>query len=587
MTKNKYGGKRNVKKRNVLAATLLLVAVLAGIAVAWPVPPPPPPPPVGQHVGINDTSVDQLVTTATDQGACRLCHTTGGTLINVVNGSTYSNTTVGGVPNRHHSLVQSQTTNPETGSPFLCQDCHPSTPGVGNGVLLDRNCLDCHRGLDFNTSGARVGNFSRPHHVNTTYDNAGIGNPAAARQCSFCHGGLVNDYNDNHYVPSYSSNFLDNMVSPLASFEVTSNVPNSPTVAALNPNEANKTWGGCYSCHLADNASGLPFNIEDNENNHHVSIMGFGTGFSALDTPIDLTQAPFGRICFMCHVVNTSSGSLLRVNITNTFATPPELLVKAVELRNSTAAQNTVSENGAAANITVNGTGCEKCHAPPSLHNIQFQYQQNGPAGLGHVNNNLDCNGCHESWTSLGTIMTGAIVPIVDKISPAGLVAGTATTLTITGSEFVNDQFTSVVKVDGVTYTPTSVTNTEIVVDIPALSAGAHLLQLVKGEDTTSKLSTLTVVPATSITSAKLGTGRDKGSIIITGIGFGAQPSSAQYVSVNHGGNQIVSTNIVSWSDTQIKVKNSAAAVGDVVTVLTVNSGEAQTPISAQGRTTK
>jgi hypothetical protein len=173
----------------------------------------------------------------------------------------------------------------------------------------------------------------------------------------------------------------------------------------------------------------------------------------------------------------------------------------------------------------------------------------------------------------------GAIIPTVDTVSPSVIAVNTATTLTVTGSNFVNGAYSSVVTVDGVTYTPISITDTQIVVNIPALSAGIHELQLVKGGDTLSKLLTLTVVLNPKITTAKLGF---KGTITINGLNFGIKPTkNAQlYVSVKHAGNQIVSTSITSWSSTQIKAMNTAAAIGDIVTVMTSSSGEGQIVIT-------
>jgi hypothetical protein len=543
--------------KGTLVSALLLFAVLAGIGFAL-TPPPPPPPPVNQNLGLYDTGIDQLVTNATDQSACRQCHQTSGTKI-----SGGYNNTIGGVPTRHHSLLPKNVINPKTGTPFGCGDCHPSTPGIGNGILLDRSCVDCHNGTDFwadSSLGAHVGNFSRPHHVDTSNDTALIGNPAAGRQCNFCHGSFVNNYNDSHYKPTYATDF---MITPFATFKAT----NFSQPDGLG---GNKVWGGCLSCH-DPNPAATPA-IGSNHDNHHKEILGFGrfggkTSFQNASTP--------GAACFWCHVIAPGSTSPLRFNITNDFT--GELLVRAMEVRNSTIEATDVFEPGTT-NITFNGTGCEKCHGVPSLHNIQFNYVQNGPQGLGHINNNLDCYGCHNSWLPATDFVPGALIPVVNSVSPSVIAVGTATTLTITGENFVNDVYTSVVTVDGVTYAPTSITDSQIVVSIPALSAGVHELQLVKGGDTLSKLSTLTVAPNPQIISARL----SKGVITITGTGFGTKPATNTqlYVSVKHAGNQITSTSISIWSNTQIKAKNSAAAIGDVVTVMTVNSGEVQAQIT-------
>ncbi len=558
-----------MKNLKIVVSAILLFAVLAGIGLAL-TPPPPPPPPVPQNIGIFDVPITKLQTNASDQSVCRACHQTTGT--NISGG--YNNT-VGGVPTRHHRLVQTGVINPFSNAPFGCNDCHPSTPGIGNGILLNRACTDCHNGTTFSASGARVGNFSRPHHVNTSYATSNIGNPAADRQCKFCHGSLVNNYNDSHYVPSYDA---DLFITPFASFKATSNQPIDITGTGLHP--GNKTWGGCYSCHEAHPENPEIENIHDT---HHISILGnsTGTAFQTMDTPFNLAGAPGGRACFVCHVVNISSptGSLLRVNIPDQNGSG--VIIRAIEIRNSSAAQNTVFEPGTT-NITFNGTGCQKCHGVSSIHSIQFDYVQNGPSGKGHVNNNTDCEGCHAGYVPAGNAGFGAFVPFVDSVSPAVIIPGTATTLTITGSSFVSGYdatYTSVVTVDGVTYTPTSVTDTEILVDIPALTAGEHLLQIVKNGDMLSKLSTLTVAPNLKITSAKV----NKGVITITGLNFGTKPATnAQYyVSVTDAsGNQIISQSITSWSNTQIKAKNSAAKKNLIVTVLTANSGEVKAAIT-------
>ncbi len=600
---------------------------------------PPPPPPVPQNLGIYDTSIDLLktknfsqafwvnnpfntsiqailrlqapqdwavtldnfnfnvpfnltpyqktlatmnwTTNTTDQSACRTCHQTSGT--NISGG--YNNT-IGGVPTRHHNMLPEGVINPFTNAPFGCQDCHPSTPGVGNGILLDRRCQDCHNGTSFwgNSIGGRVGNFSRPHHVNTGYDDANIGQPAQNRTCNFCHGSFADNYNDGHYVPSYNTSF---MITPFATFKATNfSLPNPiPVFNSSGFQVLDKTWGGCESCHLAD-PNAIPYPIGSNRDNHHKEILGFAkfggqNQFQNASTPF----VGVSNICSVCHVIDitnsTGNGNTfpLEFNTINTFT--GELLTNAMEVRNSTIEQGDVAigafEPGTT-NITINGTGCEKCHSVKSIHNIQFNYVQNGPQGLGHINNNSDCSGCHDSWPPANTFVPGALIPSVDSVNPSILIAGTATTLTITGTNFVNDPYTSVVTVDGVTYYPTSVTDTEIVVDIPGLTTGTHQLQIVKGRDTLSKLYALEVVPAAHITSATI----SKGVITINGVGFGARPATnAQYyVSVNHAGNQIVSTSINGWSNTQIKAKNSAATAGDTVTVITANSGETTATIT-------
>jgi hypothetical protein len=584
---NKIGIDKMKNLKIVVVATLLL-AVLAGIGFAL-TPPPPPPPPVPQHLGLYDTTIDLLQTNATDQSACRQCHQSTGT--NVSGG--YNNT-IGGVDTRHHNMVATSVINPYTNVPFGCQDCHPSTPGIGNGILLDHACTDCHNGTSFwadSSLGAHVGNFSRPHHVNTANDTAHIGTPAANRTCNFCHGSFVANYNDGHYVPSYDTSF---MITPYATYKIT-NFSQPDGLGAF------KVWGGCESCHL-NNDSATPYPIGDNHFNHHKEILGFGIDpdgtYLGGTTPYQNASTPFNvkNKCTVCHVIDINNVSgippfqgntfILELNITNSL--DGENLFPAVEVRNSTIEQQDAAigafEPGTT-NITINGTGCEKCHSVASIHNIQYNYSQNGQQGLGHINNNTDCYGCHNSWLPADTWMPGPLIPAVDSINPTVIVAGVPTTVTLTGSNFVNPDgnYTSVLAVDGTQYTPTTLTQTQMVVNVPALTAGTHQLQIVKAGSTLSKLATLTVVQSTTISSATMVSSKTGITLTLNGAGFGAtKPTSSLSVSVSHAGNQIASTTITKWGDTQVVAKFPTGSIKstDIATVVTQSSGEAQKAIS-------
>jgi len=227
----------------------------------------------------------------------------------------------------------------------------------------------------------------------------------------------------------------------------------------------------------------------------------------------------------------------------------------------------------------INGTGCEKCHSVATLHNIQWNYTAvGGTAGEGHINNNADCNGCHAFWDAgAARPLAGPIAPDLTDVNPGKLTAGVATTVTITGSNFVQDTFSTKVSVDGVSLTPRSITSTQIKVTVPrTLSVGTHDIQVVKG-GITSKLSTLTVVKPTDVVKAKL-TG---GKITITGIEFGAQPDPAFSdlgVFITHTttvkGKTTTTTlkaTVDSWTNTQIVVNAGTAVVGDKLTVKALN----------------
>ncbi len=117
-------------------------------------------PPVFQDIGQLDTEAHFL-----SEADCRVCHASG-------------------VPDRHHLLYGSTIIADSAvpfpgGTTYSCLSCH------GQDFTVTRDCLQCHHGS--------------PHHTGqTTYD----------RQCSECHGSLVADYDDGHYIPSYNPSLV-------------------------------------------------------------------------------------------------------------------------------------------------------------------------------------------------------------------------------------------------------------------------------------------------------------------------------------------------------------------------------------------
>ncbi|MCZ7383017.1 MAG: hypothetical protein O8C64_15780 [Candidatus Methanoperedens sp.] len=487
-------------KRKILIPifALAFLTVLAIAAI--------PPPPVNQNFGIYDTMMISY-----NEPLCRGCH---------------NSTAIGGVPTRHHTLVATNAINPATNLPFVCTDCHPSTPGNGMGILLVRNCMDCHNGTAFwgNSQGAHVSNFTRPHH-NTTQ--------AQMRNCKFCHGASVDDYNDGHYIPSYPPS----EVTPSALYKA-SNLTSM------------RVWGGCLACHAENtlatppiyytHTNGFPPVADGMNNSHHNEIVGITGG------------TPIGDQCLWCHVD----------------------VVDVLGIR-----------------------GCETCHSVRSIHNVQFDFANTSTLrGYGHIgsnnpsdpaNNSWDCKGCH-AWYDAGDVnpFAGAIIPDVQKVTPTVFNSNTPTVLTLTGINFVQANSTTVVNVDDTTnLTPTTLTNGQITVTVN-LPAGNHYIKVVKTDSVEnvpkpSDIKPLTVVSRVTITSATL----RSGVITITGSGFGTKPvtNAQQYVTIKHAGTVYYSDSISSWSSTQIKAKKTstpAAARGDIVTVVTTNSGEASATIT-------
>lgn len=432
-----------------------LAMTFAILAIAWIGMALVPPPPANQNLGAYDTTVNQLV-----EQNCRNCHTSG-------------------VPDRHHNLVP-------TGE-YQCLNCHPviTKPDGSQSILLDRNCIACHNGTGFYANPSL--NPGKPHH-NTTQ--------ATARNCKFCHGSYVDNYNDGHSIPIYNK----------------SNVTPDTSYKVINASTGRK-WGGCEACHEA-NLTVSPKIVANSDSHHNLGQVSIN--------------------CNYCH----PGGSALDIRT------------------------------------------CETCHGVKSIHNIQYNYAStNGQLGYGHIGANWDCNGCHAWYVAGATYPSGAITPDISAITPAKLTAGVATVVTITGSNFLQDTYTTSVVVDGTALTPTSVTDNQIVVTVPALSAGVHNVQVAKG-DAKSRLLVLTVVTPVDVTSAKL-----SGTITISGTGFGSQPDPLFKdlgVFITHKGTTF-KAKVISWSDTKIVVSGAGANAGDLLTVKALN-GQDSTTISGGGK---
>lgn len=507
-----------MNKRNVLFTVIAIVAI-AAVALAVV-----PPPPVNQNIHMRDTSLYYYT-----ESQCRDCH---------------NSTELGGVPTRHHGITG---INPETSLPYACTDCHPlvGTPGGGHTVLFDRNCKACHNGTVF--YGTTKINLFKPHHIDTASDSANIGQPAQTRQCDVCHGSVVDNYNDSHYMPPYATSL---MITPFADYKA----KNQTT---------GKLWGGCRACHWKDGAD-----ILTNNDTHHIAIRGSGGQSGTKQT----NKTP-GETCSWCHVEGVQvAGSHGRVNVTINGT-----ITRVMELRNSTKEQLDFAigamEPGTT-NISINGTGCEKCHSVESIHNIQYDYDNtSGQLGYGHIGTSWDCNGCHASWDAGSAPLGGAIIPYIDSVEPSVFIAGQARDVTILGGNFKQEDYSTTVYVDGVSV-PTTASDSQIVATVPALTAGVHTLQVVKG-DSKTKLVALTVVTPVAITSAIL----SNGVITTTGSEFGA--ASQKYVTIkNKNGIVSYSDSITIWGNSNIVAKSKTAAVGDIVTVTTL-TGSATSTITA------
>jgi YD repeat-containing protein len=150
--------------------------------------------------------------------------------------------------------------------------------------------------------------------------------------------------------------------------------------------------------------------------------------------------------------------------------------------------------------------------------------------------------------------------PSISSLSPT---SGTVNTvITIAGSGFCIPQGTSVVKFNGTVATPTSWSDSSIVVPVPA-GATTGPVTIVAG-GTTSNGVTFTVSPGPSITSLSPASGAAGTAVTISGQNFGASQGSS---TVRFNG---AAAAVTSWNNTSIGVTVPNAATTGQVTI-TVN----------------
>jgi len=531
-----------MKNLNIVIAAVLLFALLAGIGSAVPRAP--------QDMGLLDTNY-----TLVPAAECRECHTAAN--------------------DEHHMMVFN---NPPT-TTLGCNDCHPLNNT--NYPIYEKDCKACHKAkYGWNASqtqditvwdeNATLVNLSRlrgrgtptsfsnaglPHHnttKNATWNSQKIAYWAADRKCDLCHGtGIVARFNDGHYVPTYNNS----MISPLATFKINATIGNGIE------------WGGCFSCH-DDDVNAEPELLNPDETHHGARMYE-------------------GYQCNDCHVAKgiraepvpdrnpDPSANYYRISLYDAYPLYATMFQwdnkTKFEFRNATMIQN---------GDTLNGTGCEKCHSVQTLHNIEVNAAYNIAnqiPGKGHIGNSSDCNGCHSAVAASTNPFPGEKSVSLNGVNPGRTTAGVATDVTLTGDNFVEAPYQTVVLVDGNAVTQKSITDTQIVVTIPAsLAKGGHSIQVKKGA-VTSGLRMLSVSSTSTITSAKL----RSGVLTITGAEFGPQPA-AEFadlgVFVTHTTTVKRKTTtttfkatVVSWTNTQIVVNAGTAAVNDQITVKTLN----------------
>jgi hypothetical protein len=440
-------------KRRILISTVIAGMTLFLASASWADVPAPP---VNQDIGMVDVALGDLT-----ESECRICHDSG-------------------VPDRHHLLYGSPIPpgslvpypdadgdgNPDT--VYACLNCHDQN------FTVVRDCLACHTGAS-------------PHH--TTPD-------ATNRNCVACHGDLVDNYDDGHYIPSYAPSLV---------------TPARSGGAGLPLNSRGNGAGACNYCHDDD---GLPTPvILTNQALHH------GTGLSTCSWCHDFA-IPFAeqiRVCEDCHGPDS---------LHNIQADSPKVPTGTIVVGGEDAGYGHVGRDAGPSE-----SDCWGCHgfamsfAPWSGPVTPTVYGSDRAA--------IDA-GTDTSVTLTGSAFTN--------------IAG----------DTLFESAVALTAADGssVTLTPDSIGEGDLTVTIPGdTTPGNYSLQAVK-TDAASNPAVISVKPQVTITGA---TGKKTVTITGSGFGGFAAGSGTSVITIKNKGKKKASppeeAGIISWSDTKIEAE--------------------------------
>lgn len=386
---------------------------------------------------------------------------------------------------------------------YSCLSCHAVDTGGGDiSFILERDCLQCH---------VQVPGEGSVHHLTPLAQglDSPIGDPNAG-DCTPCHGTLVDDIGDGHFIPFYSPS----LVTP------------SPSDGDGEPlNSRGNGAGACNYCHDSgtDNSTGIQ--VFTNEDTHH------NTGVFLSETGV-----LNGNACVWCH----------------NWSQPGEYDIRSCEGCHGYESLHNIAADS--------DTGC---FLNPSDPSCEVVIGGEDP-GYSHVGNESDCWGCH-GFAMSNSPGSGPATPFVGSSDIVAITAGTDTAVTLTGSAFTNligtFQWLSEVALtaeDGssLLLTPDSITTGSLTVTIPGtLAPGNYTLQAVKGDYAKSNPVVISIKPAVVITSVNYDD--SEGIITINGYGFSdAPPEGAEgYINVEVDNTPVVTS---SWTDTEITASVSA-----------------------------
>jgi hypothetical protein len=425
---------------------------------------------VNQLIGVVDTLRENFT-----EADCRGCHDSG-------------------LPDRHHLLYGTIIPDPTNvpydtpGNPYGCLSCHAEDSSSGDLVfLVERDCLACHQ---YNPAYG----LASWHHVT---------DDALERHCSNCHGSVVQDYDDDHYIPDYD-------------------------ISDVTPDPVCKTWdgpkcvsGGCYVCHTEDPAA-VPAIAEYSELHHA------------------------GRFsCNWCHTVHGN------IRDCESCHSPASL-------------HNIQADSDNPANIGTiipgaedlgwghigNGWDCFGCHESFNSASVS------GTAGIFSAASIPLTGATIPYMYGMNTYSVIAGQDTLLNINGSGLTNETGGVTYL--SEVVAENGVKTLMLER-----HSITENSISVSVPAtLPVGLYDIRI-KKDDKLSNKDVFAVIPEVVITDVSCN--RKKGVLTVNGSGFGEKPAGTdEYINLQVDGQRV---DILSWSDTRITASVSSCSRNAAITV--------------------
>ena len=360
------------------------------------------------------------------------------------------------------------------------------------------------------TDCAACHNTTSPHHQNTAADEG---------DCQSCHGDLVDNIDDGHYIPTYDPSLV---------------TPKRSDGDGLQLNSRGNGSGGCNYCHDNDGLS-TPIILTNQELHHEIELVGFGSkcGWCHLnfDDPATKEQT---RTCENCH--------------------GPDSL------------HNIQADSNGDGLVVIGGEDAGYGHVGRDA----------GP-------NDSDCWGCHGDYpitTADATPSLELTTPYLSDSTENSIIAGKDKVVILSGSSLTNtsgitkfESIFTLIAQDGSfkVLAPFYLTASKGFITIPGTTtAGNYKLRANKFSGTTwvksNPLSISIKNPAVIWDQfVEQSCGECSGELTVWGLGFGAeQPEgSEEFMNVMQNGEKL---NITYWKEPLIKA-TGAACDGSEITV--------------------